>query len=223
MDIQHSLFYLSHSQRIEPFCLELLNILYLKVDVVVPTFDYDNSDSDFAFSPIPFLSYHPPLPLSKLPVRSKKSNKKPSRSGPYSKRKSPIQSRSPDRSPVRTRSPIRTRSYSNETRHGPIKLLKETPAEGTAGAASDRIVQKRFMEMIGWVERGININHDEEVLTREVASIIASANIHRYVLCMQTHGDGYYTVEEMDNTLSGVLENTMQQPWPLWVHCTSKC
>ena len=62
--------------------------------------------------------------------------------------------------------------------------------------------------MIGWVERGININHDEEVLTREVASIIASANIHRYVLCMQTHGDGYYTVEEMDNTLSGVLENT---------------
>ena len=161
-----------------------------------------------------------PLPLSELPVRSKKNVQK----WPlfYSKRISPIQSISPDRIPVRTRSPIRTRSYSNETQHGPIKLLKETPAEGSAGTASDIIVQKRFMEMIGWVDRGININHNEEVLTEEVASIIASANIHRYVPCMHTHGDWLlHTRRSEEHPFWSFRKH--QQPWPLWVHCTSKC
>ena len=155
-------------------------------------------------TPIP-----PHLPFSELPVRlTRKRSKKPSRSGSYSKSKTPIQSKSPDRSPVQTRSPIRTRSCSNENQHGPIKLLKGISAGGAAGAASDKIVQKRFMEMIGWVERGIDINHDEEIITREVASIIACANAHRFIHSLQIYGDGYYTVEEMENTISGLLENT---------------
>ena len=145
-------------------------------------------------TPIP-----PHLPFSELPVRlTRKRSKKPSRSGSYSKRKSP----------VRTRSPIRTRSCSNENQHGSIKLLKGISAESAAGAASDKIVQKRFMEMIGWVERGKDINHNEEIIMREVASIIACANAHRFIHSLQIYGDGYYTVEEMENTISGLVKNT---------------
>ena len=123
--------------------------------------------------------------------------------------KSPIQSRSPaqTQSPVQIRSPIRTRSSSNEVQHGPIKLLKETPAKNTGGAASNETVQKTFMEMIGWVDRGININHDQEVLPKEVGSILACANKHRHPPNISSVGDGYYTQEELDKSVAIALEN----------------
>ena len=63
------------------------------------------------------------------------------------------------------------------------------------------------MEMIGWVERGINIDHDEEVLSEEVGSIIASANMHSYEPSIPTDGDGYYTNKEVVKSLVGALGN----------------
>ena len=141
------------------------------------------------------LTIHSPSPLpplSKFPVRtSKKRRKKTTRSGPY----------------PRTRSPVRTRSYPIEVQHGPIKLSKETPTDSTAGAASNKFVQKKFMEMIGWVDRGIKIDHSAEVLSKEVSSVIACANMHSYHPSVPTDGDGYYTPTEFENSLVGALKN----------------
>ena len=110
------------------------------------------------------------------------AKKKTTRSGPY----------------PRTRSPVRTRI---EVQHRPIKLSRETPVDSTAGAASNKFIQKKFMEMIGWVNREINIDH-EEVLSKEVGSIIACANMHSYYPRNHTDGtDGYYTSEEVNNYL----------------------
>ena len=173
----------------------------------MPRFDHSIMTTVTSPSPpspsSPIIPIPPHLPFSELPVRlTRKRSKKPSRSGSHSKRKSP----------VRSRSPIRTRSCSNENQHGSIKLLKGISAGDAAGAASDKIVQKRFMEMIGWVDRGIDINHNEEIIMREVASIIACANAHRFIRSLQIYGDGYYTVEEMEDTISGFVENTSPGP-----------
>ena len=58
------------------------------------------------------------------------------------------------------------------------------------------------MEMIGWVERGINIDHEEQVLSIEVASIIGCANMHSYYSRNDTDTlDGYYTAKEVNKSL----------------------
>ena len=63
---------------------------------------------------------------------------------------------------------------------------------------------KKFMEMIGWVDRGINIDHEGEVLSKEVANIIAYANMHSYY--PHNHTDSYYTSEEVNNSLWGATQ-----------------
>ena len=67
-----------------------------------------------------------------------------------------------------SRSPVRT-SVTNYRRRGPIKLSEETPPPCASGAASNQQMQRKFMEMMGWVHEAIKIDDLVNIVSKELA------------------------------------------------------
>ena len=115
--------------------------------------------------------------------------------------------------PRRSRSPIRTRSITNPCRRGPIKLSRRTPPPCASGATSNKQMQRKFMEMIGWVHEEIKIDDLVDIVPNESAKIIAIANEHSYFRSLDKNeiGDGYYTPQEIDKVMANLVEDQDQE------------
>ena len=113
------------------------------------------------------------------------------------------------RSIGRSRSPVRTRSITNHRQRGPIKLSERTPPPCAPGAASNKQMQRKFMEMIGWVHEAITIDDLVDIIPNESANMIAIANEHSYFRSLDKNeiGDGYYTPQEVDRVMADLVED----------------
>ena len=103
----------------------------------------------------------------------------------------------------RSRSPIKTRSSSHQVKRGPIKLSRERPPPGAVGASSNKHVQRTFLAMMGFITEDIDIEKILEILSDELANLLACANKHRFSKILYKHNirDGYYIAEEIEEAL----------------------
>ena len=123
--------------------------------------------------------------------------------------------------PHRSRSPVRTRSITNHRRRGPIKLGERTPPPCAPGAASNKQMQRKFMEMIGWVHEAIIIDNLVDILPNESANMIAIANEDSYFRSLDKNeiGDGYYTPQEIDKVMADFVEDQETSSQSRACHC----
>ena len=93
-----------------------------------------------------------------------------------------------------------------------IKLIRELPPLGLSSPASDKTVQRTFLKMLGLVNKDINIDETNLVITAELSELLAIANSHDYykLLFDPRNRDGYYTKQESDKAYEHVFEHGTQ-------------
>ena len=93
-----------------------------------------------------------------------------------------------------------------------IKLIRELPPPGYSSPASDKTVQRTFLKMLGLVNKDINIDETNLVITAELSELLAIANSHDYYKLLFDHWnrDGYYTKQESYKAYEHVFEHGTQ-------------